>query len=75
MQCCTVPSFVARDLVELQIKIGDSGDQKDVVVCSAYFPSDSGTQSPKEFKKLVEHCVKRKLELLTGCKADPHNTV
>ncbi len=57
MQCCIVPVFATRDLVALQIKIGESGDQKEVVVCS-----DSGTPpSPKEFKELVEYCAERKL--------------
>ncbi len=76
MQCCIVPGFVTRDLVAVQIKIGESGDQKDVVICSAYFPSDSGTPPPpKEFKELVEYCAERKLELLTGCDANAHHTV
>ncbi len=47
----------------MQIKIGESGDQKDMVVCSAYFPSDSRmTPPPKESKELVEYCAERKLE-------------
>ncbi len=46
MQCRIVTDFVTRDLVALQINISESGDQKYVVVCSAYFPSDSGTQTP-----------------------------
>ncbi len=55
MQCRIVPDFVTRNQVALQIKIGENGDQKDIVVCSAYFPSDSGTPPPpKEFKELVE---------------------
>ncbi len=45
MQCCIVPGFVTRDLVALQIKIEESGDQKDVI-CSAYFSLDFGTSSP-----------------------------
>ncbi len=36
-----VPGFVTRDLVAVQFKCGEGKDQKDVVVCSAYFPSDS----------------------------------
>ncbi len=50
-----VLGFVTRDLVALQIKTRESGDQKEAVVCSAYFPLDSGTPSPhKEFKELVK---------------------
>ncbi len=60
----------------MQIKIGESGDRKDMVICSAYFPSDSGTPPPpKEFKELVEYYAERKLELLTGCDANTHCTV
>ncbi len=50
-------------------------DQKEVVVSSAYFPSDSGTPPPhKEFKELVEYCAERKLEVLTRCEANFHHT-
>ncbi len=61
----------------MKIKIGDSGDQKDVVIiCSECIPSDSGTPPPpKEIKELVEHCAERKLELLTGYDANAHHTV
>ncbi len=43
-------------LGSIENKIGEGGDQKDVAICSAYFPSDSGTPPPpKEFKELVEY--------------------
>ncbi len=75
VQCHIVPLFVTGDLVPLQIKIGESGDQKDVI-CTAYFPSNSGTPSPpKEFKEVIGYYVERKLELLTGCDANAHHTV
>ncbi len=38
MQCHIVPDFVTKDFVTLHIKIGESGDWKEVVVRSAYFP-------------------------------------
>ncbi len=76
MQCRIVPGFVTRDLVALQIKIEENGDQKNVVTCSAYFRSDSRTPlPPKKFKELVEYCAERKLELLTGCDTNAHHTV
>ncbi len=76
MQCCVVPGFVTRDLVALQVKILESGDQRDVIICSAYFPTDSGTPPPSiEFKELVEYCAERTLELLTGYDANAHHTV
>ncbi len=69
-------SFVTRYLVALQIKIEESGDLKNVVTCSAYFPSDSGTPPPpKEFKERVEYWAERELELLTGCDTNAHHTV
>ncbi len=68
--------MVFFDFVVPILLIGESGDQKDVVICSAYFPSDSGTpSSPKEFKEQVEYCAERKLELLTECDANAHHTV
>ncbi len=46
-----------------------------MVVCSAYFPSDSEIPPPpKEFKKLVEYCAEKKLELFTRCDANFHNS-
>ncbi len=75
MQCRTVPGFVTRDLLLLQIKTEASGDQKEVVVCSAYFPPDSGTQPPsKEFKEQVNYRAEKKLELLTLCDTNSHYT-
>ncbi len=74
MHCRIEPSFVTRDLVAWQIKIGKNGNQKDVVVRSAYFPSDFGTPPiPKKFKELVEYCAERKLELLTRYEANSHH--
>ncbi len=76
MQCRIVPGFVTKDLVALQIKIGVSGDQKDVVICSVYFPLDSGTPPPpKEFKELVKYWAERKLELLTRCDTNAYHIV
>ncbi len=66
----------AMNFLALQIKIGVSGDQKEIVVRSPYFPSDSGTPPPsKEFKELVKYNAKRKLELLTECDTTSHHTV
>ncbi len=76
MQCHIVPGFVTRNLVALQIKLEGSDNQKDMVVCCTYFPSDLGTPpTPKEFKELVEYCAERKLKLLTGCNTNSHHTV
>ncbi len=73
MQCRAVPDFVTRDLIALQIKIRENGNQKDVVICSSDFPLDSGTAPPpKEFKELGKYWTERKLELLMGCVANAH---
>ncbi len=60
----------------MQIKTKEKGNQKKVVVRSAYFPSDSGTSPPpKAFKEPVEYCTERKLELITGYDANSHHIV
>ncbi len=41
MQRRVVPGFVAGHLVASQTKVGWCSDQKDKVVCSAYFLSDN----------------------------------
>ncbi len=45
-------------------------------VYSACFPSNSvEIPPPAEFKKLVEYCSEKKLELLVGSNANAHHTV
>ncbi len=46
MQCRIVPVFITGDLVALPIKLGESSDQKIVVICSAYFPQTLGCHLP-----------------------------
>ncbi len=71
-----VPGFITRELVVVQIKYGESKDQKDVVVCSAYFPLDSvEIPRPAEFKELLKYCSEKKLKLLLGRDAHAHHTV
>ncbi len=56
-----VPSFTTKDLIAAQIKCGKGKDQKDVVVCSVYFLSNS-VEIPytTEFKELEEYCSEKK---------------
>ncbi len=46
MQRRVIPGFKIWDLVPAQIKCWEGKDQKDVVVCLTYFPSDSVEISP-----------------------------
>ncbi len=57
----------------MQLKCGKGKDQKDVVMCSAYFPSDSVEMpSPAEFKELIQYCSEKKQELLVRSDANVH---
>ncbi len=56
-----IPSFITGDLFAGQIKCGESKDQKDMVVCLAYFPSYSEAMPPStKFKELIEYCSEKK---------------
>ncbi len=57
-QCRAVPGFVTGDLAALQIKSKESGDRKEAVVRTAYFPSDSRTPPPLKKKKNSAVCVR-----------------
>ncbi len=71
-----IPDFTTTDLVAVRIKCKDGKDQKEVVVWSPYFASDSVEMPlPTEFKKLIEHCFEKKLKLLVGKAANVHYTV
>ncbi len=60
-----VSGFITGDPVAVQIKYGEGKDQKDVTVCSAYFPSDSVEMlPPAEFRELLEYSSEEKLEFL-----------
>ncbi len=49
-----VSGFASRDLTAAQIKCEEGTDQKDVVIRSAYFRSDSVKMpAPTEFEELV----------------------
>ncbi len=50
------PGFTIRDLVAVKIRWEEGKDQKDVALCSAYFPLDSVEKPPPtEFQELVEY--------------------
>ncbi len=76
MQGNVTPGYTTRDLVAVQIKREEGKDQTDLVLCSAYFPSDSAEMPPLiEFKEMVQYGSKKKLELLVGSDANTHHTV
>ncbi len=72
MQSSVVPGSY-RDPVAVQIKCGEVKNLKDVVVRSAYFPSDSMEIPPHtEFKELMECCSDKKLEFPAGSETNAH---
>ncbi len=71
-----VSGFPIRDLVAKQVKCRKCPDQNDIVIPSAYLPSDSMEMPlPTEFKKLVEYWFEKKLELLVENDANTHRIV
>ncbi len=69
------PGFISRKLVAVQIKCGEGKTQKDVSVCSAYFPSDSVAMSPPiEFRELKEYFFEKKLEFLVGSDTNAYHS-
>ncbi len=61
MQGSMVLGFIIRDLVTVRIRYGEGKEQKDLLICCAYFPSDSvEVPLPTEFEKLVKFCSEKK---------------
>ena len=67
-------SFCSRDIVAVQVQYKQREINKEIVVCSAYFPFDSPDPPPtREFMDLVNYCRDRKVDLLVGCDANAHH--
>ncbi len=64
-----VPGFTTRDLVAVQIKCLESKNQRDVMVRSAYFPSDNEEIPPlTDFNHMVEQRVFTPIEIVVSWK-------
>lgn len=77
LDAAPLPEFNSRDQTAVLVKYMDlEGERREVVVVSAYFPSDSPQlPPPMEFSRMVEACKARGLQLISGCDANSHHTV
>ncbi len=63
-----------RDLTVMSLKAKKSGNEVEMIICSAYFPFDSVEKPPTdEFVNLVIHCNTSSLPLLAGIDANAHH--
>jgi hypothetical protein len=70
-----LPGFSCRDLVAVLIKYNEEGEERHLVICSAYLPYDSEDPPSKEFEDLVRYCEKENLYLDVGCDSNAHHSV
>jgi hypothetical protein len=70
-----LPSFSCRDLVAFVVKYFEDGEEKRLVVCSAFLPYDSeDPPHTKEFEELVRYCEDENLYLIMGCDSNAHHS-
>jgi len=68
-----LPGFSCRDPVAVCIKYNEEGEERRLVICSAYLPYDSKDPPPsKEFEDLVRYCERENLYLVVGCNSNAH---
>lgn len=76
INAAVVPNFCFRDLVAVLIRYTVAGEEREVIVCSAYLPYDSPTPPPsEELVALIEYCRVKGLGLIVGCDANSHHTI
>lgn len=56
------------------ITVKKDGNDKNFIICSTYFPSDSNADPPTlEFVKVVDYCKNNNLPVLSGIDANAHH--
>jgi ribonuclease HI len=76
-QAMFLPQFSSRDTVSARLTYrNDSGADREILICSAYFPIDSETPPPnREVAALVEYSNNNRIPLIIGCDANAHHYV
>jgi hypothetical protein len=63
-----------RDVTTVRLTYRCGGDQRDLIVTSAYPPYDSDEPPPtKEMRDVIDYCSSRGKQLITGCDANAHH--
>lgn len=71
----SLSEFMTRDLVAIQTLTKVGGNDRQLVIASAYFAGDGDQTPPIEVQKLIKYCNSKKLPLLIGCDANAHNWI
>lgn len=62
------------DLAVAMLTVKMNGTNKDIIICSSYFPSESNLLPPtQEFVKVVEYCKINNMTLLSSIDANAHH--
>lgn len=69
-----IPQISSKDIVACLFKFRYSGQEKSVVICSAYLPYDRAVPTP-ELQTVVNYCQSNNLPVLIGCDANSHNLI
>lgn len=70
--------FSDKDCVAVKLTIKEIDMNREIILCSAYFPgiNEAGRNVISEkLNNLVTHCLSKRIELIVGCDANAHNLI
>ena len=70
-----ITEFCRQDIVAVELELSVNGGRHTVIVCSAYFPGDSGGAPPKDFEDFMVWIKTRNKQLVVGCDSNAHHTL
>jgi hypothetical protein len=74
LNCRILPQFSDNDLTSCMLKYHQNGEEKQLIVCSAYLPYDQQVPT-NTLVNVVNYCNSNNIEILIGCDANSHNII
>nr|CAI5842201.1 unnamed protein product [Callosobruchus analis] len=66
--------YCTQDVVAVQISEPEETSRRDIVICSAYFPGETGQEvPPASVRDLITYCRRNNKQLVLGCDANAHH--
>lgn len=71
-----LPQLSGRDVTTVLVRVKWANGERNIIICSAYFPYDSPSPPPPEgVVKVIDFCKNKGLPLVMGCDANSHHEV
>nr|CAI5854408.1 unnamed protein product [Callosobruchus analis] len=68
------PGYCTQDVVAVQITVPEETSRGDIVICSAYFPGETGQEAPPAaVRDLITYCRRNNKQLVLGYEANAHH--